>query len=204
MAHYTGYRFPIPEARQLASWEGVVQDLTGVLEYCARLENLRSEPFDSVLWEAVCAAAVVRYARCFSTGSREPLSRTLLSSAPEHLRTTHEYVVAVRSKHIAHPVNEFEENDVTVMLRDAPEGTEISGIGAHHSRVSGLAFGDPARLQELAEWVVKAVRQKIAEERPRLLEIAQQRGVEAVKAFGLPGVANVALESAAHRVRRSP
>jgi hypothetical protein len=45
-------------------------------------------------------------------------SDRLLDEAPKHIQEAHKYFIDVRSKHVAHSFNEFEENDVTVTLRE--------------------------------------------------------------------------------------
>ncbi|CAD5374042.1 hypothetical protein RA210_U480005 [Rubrivivax sp. A210] len=201
MANFSGYRFNIPEARLLASLHSIRHDLNGTLEYCRRLEIME---FDVVLWEALSAAAVVRYARCFSSGSRDQLSHKLLDSAPPTLREAHEYFIAVRSKHVAHSVNDFEENDVTVTLREDGDDLSIQGIGAHHGTVMGLDFAAPKLLSEVAVWVQKHVEQEIRREEQRLLPIALQYGAAKIRSFGHPGGTDSELQHRANRVRTKP
>lgn len=204
MAHYANYRFPVPEARQLASLESISVDLQAVLEYCDRLDQLRGQKLDSQLWEALGAAAVVRYARCFSPGARDELEHAMLDRAPAELKLSHKYFIAVRSKHVAHSVNEFEENDVTVTIRQDGESLEIQGIGSHHGRVAGLAFQDVDRLRELCNWVLQETRQAAAVERAQLLPLARQFGAKRIIEFGAPRAGKAASDANAKRGRRRP
>ena len=87
-----------------------------------------TEAYDPVIWEALSAAAVVRYARCFNSGKRDRLKHDLFNAAPQHVKEAHEYFIAVRSKHVAHSVNVFEENDVTVTVNaDRFVGSMLGG-----------------------------------------------------------------------------
>jgi hypothetical protein len=130
---------------------------------------------------------VVRYARCFSSGAREPLDHRLLEFASKEQRALHEYVIAVRSKHVAHSQNWFQETDVAVTMRQDEEGASIGTIGAVHSSVVGLSFDMPARIRALATWIIAQVDLVIQEERPRLLAIAHELGVEKIMESGPAG-----------------
>lgn len=182
MATYTNYRLLVPEARRLASLESVKQDLLGVLEYCDRLAAQDHDRPDFFLWDSLCAGAVVRYARCFSSGARDQLHHNFLDGASEEHRHLHEYLIAVRSKHVAHSVNWFEETDVTVMIRE--EDNSIQSVAAGHGRVVGLDSDMPDRIRQLVRWLISHVENEIAGERPKLLAIAQMLGPEKIKEFG--------------------
>lgn len=119
MANIAGYRFRVPEAARLASLAGIENDLCGVQEYCNLLLTKKEEkPFPSTEWEAISSAAVVRYARCFSSGVRQRLSRSLFDDAEPNFAEGHNFFIEMRNKHVAHSVNEFEENDVLVQVSD--------------------------------------------------------------------------------------
>jgi hypothetical protein len=186
MAHIGGYAFPVPEAARLADLYGVAHDLRTVLSYCNRIETLSTESLDLSLWDLFCSAAVVRYARCFSSGVRQSLEHDIFATAEQDKQELHTYVMAVRNKHIAHSVNAFENNVVTVMIRESEDGTEIFGVGASQGRVLGLSLDKPKRLSALAEWVLAKVEEAIEEEKARVLEMARTFGPEKILSFGLP------------------
>ena len=142
------------------------------------------------------SAAVIRYARCFSTGTREQLPHDLLDGADSELREAHEYFIALRSKHFAHSVNPFEENDVTVQIGDHFESSEeITEINSVHGRTVGLSFSDPEQLKQLAEWVHLKVRKMMEEERVKLLGFARMRPLAELKAYGIPSPGSDATRS---------
>lgn len=202
MAHYKNYRFPVPEAKRMASLISIEQDLSGVVEYCDLMDKkLAIKDWNSIEWEAFSAAAVVRYARCFTSGVREPLNEQLLDAADDDLRQAHNYFIALRSKHVAHSVNPFEENDVTVQIATHyKSSTEIQSINSHHGRLLGLGFGEPALLKRLAQWLLKQVQQRMNDEKPKLLALAQAMALEQLKSFGRP---MAAADTERHHVRRT-
>jgi len=153
MADYTGYRFPVPEAVRLASLGGIEQDLRGVIAYCDLLiERSEVTKLNFVEWEALSSAAVIRYARCFSSGVRDYLAHDLLDSEDPDLQQAHRFFMDLRSKHVAHSVNPFEENDVTLQIAAHFQSSqEICAVNTAHGRRIGLSFGAPDLLKRLAE-----------------------------------------------------
>jgi len=182
VASYSNYRLPVAEARLLASMESVKQDLLGVIEYCDRLEALDSNRPDFFLWDALCSGAVVRYARCFSSGARHQLRHDLFDGATQEHRELHDYLIAVRSKHVAHSVNWFEETEVTAMIRE--DDNSIHSVAAGHGRVVGLDSDMPGHIRHLVQWLLSHVEEVIAQERPKLLAVAQALGADKIKSFG--------------------
>lgn len=184
--HYAGYRFPVPEAAWYASLIGIQSDLNGVIEYCDYLLNNEvATKRDFVLWEGLCSAAVVRYARCFASGVRERLPQSLVEDADPKLRAFHEYIIELRNKHVAHSVNPFEENDVTVQIGEHfKESKEIVAITGAHGRTVGLGIGEEDQLKILAQWVLEKVRTTMKEEREQLLPLAHKKSLADLKAFG--------------------
>lgn len=185
MATYTSHRFTDPEAARLASLIGIQNDLIGVIGYCERLAEEGAHKLDFTSVEAFSAAAVVRYARCFSTGVRQWLSIDLLSKAEAHLQQAHEHFMHLRSKHIAHSVNPLEENTVTVFLsEDMKSSEEIKTVNSSHGRVLGLLPAAAEALKELAQWVLGQVLQEAEAERARLIPIVQSYSLDELKAMG--------------------
>jgi hypothetical protein len=166
---------------------------------------MRGQPFDGIAWEAFSAAAVVRYARCFSGGARQHLAHSLLDGAPAEVQGSHRHFIALRSKHVAHSVNELEENYVTITVRtEQGRPLEISGVSASHGRTLGIGLGEPRRLRELAQWVLGQVVQQVESERMAVLELARRVGVHEVVKGGVPAVGRAVDENAVHRTRSRP
>lgn len=185
--HYASFRFPVPEAGQYASLIGIQSDLNGVIEYCDYLLNSEvATKRDFVLWEGLCSASVVRYARCFASGVRDKLSHSLLDGADSKLRDFHNYVVELRNKHVAHSVNPFEENVVTLQIGDHfTASTEIVAVNGSHGRTVGLGLGEEDQLKALAEWVLERVKEMMKKEKTGLLALAHRRPLSELKAHGM-------------------
>ncbi|GAB4514308.1 MAG: hypothetical protein Tsb0026_19580 [Sulfuricaulis sp.] len=206
MANYTGYRFPVPEAVRLASLGGIEQDLRGVITYCNLLvERSEITKLNFVEWEALSSAAVIRYARCFSSGVRDYLPHDLLDSADPELQQAHKFFMDLRSKHIAHSVNPFEENDVTIQIAAHFQSSEeICHINTAHGRRAGLSFGAPDLLKRLAEWLLHRVKEEMKVEQAALLQIARRRSLAELKAYGVPQAAASANDGNVGKRRERP
>lgn len=186
MATHTSHRFTDPESARLASLIGIQSDLIGVIAYCERLASEGEHKLDSTSVEAFSAAAVMRYARCFSTGVRQWLPIDILSKAEAHLQQAHEHFMHLRSKHIAHSVNPFEENTVTVSISDdMKSSSEIKTVNSAHGRVAGLLPAAADALKELTQWVLGQVSIEAEAERARLVPIIHGYTLDELKAMGV-------------------
>ena len=191
------YLFPVPAAARLASLVGLQSDLQMVVRYCERMieryagKHLAKTPFDIVGfttlvdfvdWEALSTAASVAYSRCFLSGVRQALNAEELNPS---FRLLHDFVVAVRNKHVAHSVNSFEQNSVTVHVSSRfSSPAEIDTVTPHHQRQSGLSLDIPAKLKALAEWWLDRVAQEIAYEQKVVLQVARATPLAEIKAQG--------------------
>jgi len=198
----TAYCFPVPEAARLASLIGLKSDLEQVLAYCDRMierylgPHLKKSPFDIVGfttpvdfldWEALSTAACVSYARCFLSGVRQSLDNNLLRTAEPEFNTLHDFVMGFRNKHIAHSVNSFEENTVTVHLGDNFQSSqEIETVTPSHTRAAGLAFDIPAKLKRLAQWWLRKVDEEMSVEKANVLRAARATLLSDLEAYGTP------------------
>jgi len=73
---------------------------------------------------------------------------------------THEYIIALRDKHIAHSVNPFEENDIAVQIADYfVSSIEITSVNTAHGKAIGLSFEKPSQLRTLADWWLGCAKQ---------------------------------------------
>lgn len=201
----TSYVFSVPGTELLASLFSIQQDLLFVLDLCNKLDEFREKPFDLVLWEGLCAAAVIRYSRCFSPGARSPISHNLIEAASSDLREFHRRVITIRSKHVAHSVSELEETFVTVTVRRCPNAPpEISGVSSSHGRYAGLELSELGQLRELTKWTLGEVERLSKAERAKVLELAKQAGVDAVVRGGVPKLGRTTYDDAIYKVRSRP
>jgi len=194
------FHFSVPGAARLASLAGLRGDLSSVDGYCGRMieryagAHLKKSPFDIVGftthvdfvdWEALSTAASVAYARCFLSGVRQSLDPALLSQADVELRETHEFVLHMRNKHVAHSVNSFEENSVTVHVEDSfVSPSQICSVVPRSTRQSGFSFDLPAKLKRLAQWWLERVREEEAVETQVVLQLAKAMSLAEVRALG--------------------
>ena len=192
----------IPEAVRLASLMGMKTDMTTVIKCCDRMINRYSgdhlkrspediigmtTPLDFLDWEVYSTTACIRYARCFVSGVREPLDPGLLSSAKHGLREVHDFMIALRNKHIGHSVNAFEENPVTVHVgEDFSSSQDIESLVIGNSHSVGLPMETPAALKPLAEWWVENIEAAIRFERERVLKIVRVTPIEVIRGYGVP------------------
>ena len=165
------------EARELADYASIFQDLAFVLDVLDRLHGLlgEKEP-DAVVVQAYWTAALVGYVRCFSTGRRVGLSESIfegIQGAEQSAVEVHRHFKAMRDKNIAHSVNPFEQVEVGVVLTppDAPV-RKIDGVATLAMRHISSTPEGVESLQELA----RIARRKTGQECQRLqqasLEVA--------------------------------
>jgi hypothetical protein len=125
----------VPSAQLLADQAAVIQDLQFVMESCRRLlaELARPEAErDAVVPLALWSAALVAYARCFSSGQRFGLTTDDLLSLPlqGEVMKFHAWVVEERNHHTRHRADPFEVARVGVALAPAEAGAarRVTGI----------------------------------------------------------------------------
>lgn len=120
----------------IADLAGYKHDLDTVDDACRRILSLTQRPpVDTELVDIIWTAAVVNYARYHSRGARQPLSKDLLDSLSPAAKATHERLIAVRDKHIAHSVNSMETNLAICELSEPSSGAKrIVRIGTLNMR----------------------------------------------------------------------
>ena len=116
---------------------------------------------------------------------RKSLDVDLLANAEPELRDTHHFILNLRNKHVAHSVNSFEENSVTVHIEETFQSSkEIRAATPSHSRTAGMAFDMPAKVRHLARWWLAKVGQEISVEIASVVRIAQAMPLDEIRAFG--------------------
>ncbi len=161
-ARETAYRFPVPAAQRLASLIGMKSDLEQVVAYCDRMVkryaglHLKQSPFNIVGFTTPLQlyptgrhyqqqlASAMRGASRFLRP--QTLDNNLLSTADIELSSLHSFVLDFRDKHIAHSVNSFENNSVTIHIGEHfQSSTEIETITPSHTRATGLSIDVPPK-----------------------------------------------------------
>lgn len=153
------------DAALLAGWYAVAYDLQHVLAATNLLHGLLQQPErDDTIVRSLWSSALVSYVRCFGSGRRAPLNSEIYGGLGGDPIGTHQYYKDTRDKHIAHPVNAFEEVRVGLLANDSGE---IVGMGHLASfRISDSTEG-VVQLGALASVAMRHVVEKI-----KLLEAA--------------------------------
>lgn len=182
MVTYTSVELKIPEAKLLGDLVGVKMDLQRANEFCKRMiAEWCKPPQDYLLLESLSIAATVSYARAFSGGVRVHLTQDDLNVLSDEQKTAHNFLLAYRNKHVAHSVNEFEEN--VAKAQYCAERVQDEGFTSiTHSSGRIVTLGGPqiTAMIEITQALEVHVEAKIENERKRLLPIVRALPVEAV------------------------
>ncbi len=91
----------------------------------------------------------------------------------------HKWLLETRNKHIAHSVNEFEENRVVGnYVLETPEGKGITGISVQHGRVIGLSSQDATSVINISTKILEFVIKDVNKEKSRVLSIVRQSDIK--------------------------
>jgi hypothetical protein len=173
---------PAALAGELGELQGLEQDLEAAKQYCVRLQRELSDPAsaDWIAVQALSEAAIIRYARCFTTGSRERLT-------PESLeldaREDHDWSYNLRDKHIAHSVNECERWSVTVHVIEPPDPPAVQHVSMGSARWEGLPLELAERLQFLCDFFLEELRLRSERVRASVEETVLSRPIDEVYAW---------------------
>lgn len=180
-----------PETYRLADMHGVLMDLRRVFSLCElicakmALRPPMGRPEDGLELEALQAAAMVRYGRCFRGGVRTAfvLDAAWINSLPAELRRAHSYFVALRDKYVAHSVNDWESNLAVAQLRRTKgRPTEVVSVRVESGWVSAI---DARRIQELgrvSSALAKVVDEEFEIERGRVLKVVSAMPIAELEA----------------------
>ncbi len=162
----------------------VKNDLAQVKQCCVQLlERLDKNSgeitiVDISLWDN----ALVTFFRCFKQGLRKyKLSKDLFKDLQGEPLKVFDYFENLRDKHIAHPVNIFEEVQVGVVYN--PENKEVTGTG--HLLTSRI-LEEKKQVQNLLEFVniaLKKVNTELKEEDKELLNWAKDQDPKEIEAW---------------------
>jgi hypothetical protein len=152
MSEVTNLRWVPPEKTSLPDLFGISTDLHSVRNFVLWLEDhYMKNSHDHVAMDAFVSAAVVRYARSFKGGCRVGLKVSELTSLSEQEIDFHQRVIDIRDKHIAHPVNAFEVNEVFVWCRPDDPEAKVTSVSPGASTSVGLSGSEMVALRELCE-----------------------------------------------------
>jgi len=176
MSSLTYARWNPPVSSDLADLEGAWHDLFSARDFIARLEEgLLASSRDYTLLDALATAALTRYARSFTTGVRGRLDASKNAALCATEQTLHERLLAIRDKHIAHPVNCFETHAIYVGFCLDEASTARATVVSTGTRTSiGVTVEDIAGLKTLCQKWLNHVGELMRIEEARLLAYARQ------------------------------
>jgi hypothetical protein len=174
----------VPSAQVLADQTAVIQDLQFVMESCRRLlaELARPEPErDAVVPVALWSAALVSYARCFSSGQRFGLTTEDLLALPlqGEVLKFHKWVIEERNRHTRHSADPFEVARVGVALaaRDGAK-RQIKGITVLATRHVLVDDTGVRQLGGLASELAKQTAERARAQQDVVLKDAQKLNLD--------------------------
>jgi len=153
MANFKSVAVTFGPSQELAELFGIRQDLNQAMEFCDQVLRMYGQlaAADFNAFEALFTTAVIKYARCFSSGVRPRLSDIACPRfSPEQL-AAHEFFLNYRNKFLAHSVNPYEQNLVTISVPAQPlAGWAPDRVNCHHVRHLVPGSQNVLDLRELA------------------------------------------------------
>lgn len=180
MAVWRFVNININEAQLLADLTGIQNDLESTCAICDLLmKEINAGQYDMHLADALSSAALVRYARSFTSGVRKKIPESIKNQISPELLEEHKWFINLRDKYIAHSVNAFEDHQVVAYLMPEERGSKsISSISVQQTRLACLGSADITNLKALCVELRKQVEALIEEEKAKVLEAAKQIPVE--------------------------
>jgi hypothetical protein len=164
-----------PVSHKLDELTGQIVDIRSAHSFLRRLNALAHEPTkDGELIEAYSISALVRYCRCFTSGSRPKLQIEDLKAATPEEVDVHHHIRGARDWHIAHPVNLQEVHAVHLIVATSEEGTPVV-LGASSFSSAALALDSKQiglALSLTGKWIL-LLQNRLAAEQLRLMPYAQ-------------------------------
>jgi hypothetical protein len=130
-------------ARTFAALHLILGDLEFAEECLRAADNLGIPDNSNLHSKALIFSGVVVYARCFNSGVRalKLVPGDLTARGAPFDGTTHQYLIALRDKHVSHSVNDFEQcNAIAVMIgKPGSVWRDGSGIGVTKQQTVGIS-----------------------------------------------------------------
>lgn len=186
MVTHTFVDLELEEAKYLADLTGVKFDLESAMRLSELLiKRIESSEYNGELVDALSTAILVRYSRAFVSGVRSKLKIEDIPNLNEEKIKKHKWLIEIRNKHIAHSVNEFEENRVVgYYVLEAPEEKKITSISVQHGRVIGLSYKDAISVIDLSKNILEYVAEKIKKEKSKIFSLVRQKDINKIVQSG--------------------
>lgn len=185
MATYTYVKVKLEETKDLADLNGMMTDLVNTIDFCKELRgSYESGNFGIILVDALSTAILVRYCRCFVTGVRKNIKIDEISSMTTEDKAAHEVYMSMRNKHIAHSVNDLEDNTVVAYYVHERPHEGFSSISMQHGRVVSLSTKDLETIISLSEKFLNYIDEQMELEKQRILALVMKLPMETVLSWG--------------------
>lgn len=179
MATWRFVNLDLPETKLLADLTGILNDLNSTIDICDLFLQERLRNADLILLDSLTSAVVVRYARSFKSGVRSRVPSGILDNLTTEQKNTHEWIIGLRDKYVAHSVNSFEENMVVAYLVPEEVGPKnVSSISVQQHRLICLGDDDITQLKSLVNVISENVSKLIDKENKKVLEIARKLSLD--------------------------
>lgn len=169
------------EAKRTADLVSYFQDLAFAVKALDRLQQLINDNNnDEILTGSIWIAALISYARCFSTGKRFGLSEQLFEGM-EGAVECHRLYIDLRNKHIAHSVNPFEQVVVGLVLSPPSSSShEVKGVSILGQKLLHHKSDGIQTLRRLAIIAMKEIEKQVKEYQEKTLEVGKQLPIDAL------------------------
>ncbi len=159
------------ETKYLADLNGMITDLQSTIEFCKELQKIYETGTHGITQNDVMFTAIlVRYCRSFVSGVRQSIKLDNVKNlSPDEIKA-HNFYMELRNKHIAHSVNDLEENKVVAYyIKENPEKGFLS-ISVQHGRVISLSSHDLDTIISLCHKFIGHIDTEIENEKSKLLK----------------------------------
>jgi hypothetical protein len=167
------------EAKRTADLMSYFQDMAFAIDALDLLQQLVDDNSkDVILTGSLWIAALIAYARCFSTGKRFGLSEKLFEGIEGGVEC-HQLFMNLRNKHVAHSVNPFEQVVVGLVLSH-PSSSErkVEGVSVLSQKLLHLDSEGIQNLRRLALIAMKEIEKQGKECKEKTLEIGRQLPID--------------------------
>lgn len=171
-------RIDTPEGHKFSALNMIRHDLQFALECLTDAKKLGLPDSENRTLKALIFAGVTSYARPFKTSVREfKLTENEFSSLGDFSAELHNYLIALRDKHIAHSVNEFERCEASTVMVGTPDqkSWRVAGIGFTFLNAIGLsaalldkAIGQISKMLPIVDKAIDESRTKLYKEQTEL------------------------------------
>ncbi len=175
------------EARLTADLMSYFQDLAFTIDALDHLQSLiDNNSKENILMGSLWIAALITYARCFSTGKRFGLPEELFESIEGGVEC-HQLYMNLRNKHIAHSVNPFEQVVVGLVLSppSSPE-RKVEGISILSQKLLHLNSEGVQNFRRLALVALKEVERQGKGYQEKALEVGKKIPIATLYAKARP------------------